>query len=327
MIVGTELRTWLGDRERQRQAQTAAAAYANSWRTGPIQARFDAMIEGLAEPSAEAVTDAVRRLFDDRLWLDRLIDGLAAEMRDDPFFDPPFRYLNSDIHSGLLLFEHPLVMIAAGVTGAAQLAAKKNCVRTSVSIGFTGHVGVLKFIKGGATLSLWEAPRISGDFNAAEAGRCAFAGRREVDEGETLIVDGRHQSFVIEHASSNLLVLQATVQAGRAPISVEYDAHSLEYVGCSAADDRASRVQMLATLLRKMEHPEAFEAIAPFAEDEDFFLRWHAVRELLGIDARAALPRLARMAEADPHPDARRAARSVLEQVAVPVSGTAACRA
>ena len=45
-------------------------------------------------------------------------------------------------------------------------------------------------------------------------------------------------------------------------------------------------------------------------------MRWHVMRELLGIDAEAALPHLKRMAARDPHPDVRRAARSVLDRLA-----------
>jgi hypothetical protein len=39
------------------------------------------------------------------------------------------------------------------------------------------------------------------------------------------------------------------------------------------------------------------------------------MKELLGIDAGAALPHLRRMAAHDPHPDTRRAARSVLDRL------------
>jgi HEAT repeat protein len=42
------------------------------------------------------------------------------------------------------------------------------------------------------------------------------------------------------------------------------------------------------------------------------------MRELLGIDAEAALPHLKRMAARDPHQDVRRAARSVLDRLQAP---------
>ena len=90
----------------------------------------------------------------------------------------------------------------------------------------------------------------------------------------------------------NLVILQATVKPDRAPLSVEYDAATGAYVGCSAADDSASRIQMIATLLRKLGHDAAFPAIAAFLDHPNFFVRWHVMRELLGLDAAAALPHL-----------------------------------
>lgn len=277
------------------------------------------------------MAEAVCNLFADDGWIGALVGSLAERMRDNPWFEPPFRFLNSDIQSGLLVFEHELVSIAAGTTGAAQLAARKNVTRQGVSVAFTGYVTILKFVRaGGATLSFWEAPEIDEDFNAAEAGRCVRTGARRIGDGETIVVDGRRQSYVIEHAGANILLVQANVQPGHAPLSVEYDARTGAFVGCSASDDRASRVQMMMTLLRKLDHPEAFAAIAPFLEDPSFFVRWHAMRELLGIDAGAAYPRLARMAQADPHPDARRAARAVLDRLVVAhptLGGAATCRA
>jgi hypothetical protein len=39
---------------------------------------------------------------------------------------------------------------------------------------------------------------------------------------------------------------------------------------------------------------------------------------MLGLDARAALPHLKRMAASDPHPEPRRAARAVLDRLEAP---------
>jgi len=205
------------------------------------------------------------------------------------------------------------------VTSVARLADKKQRTLGRGSIAFSGQVELLTFVKAGrARLSLWEAPRIGADFQASAAGKCRQAGERVLEDGETMLVDGRHQSFVIEHASANLLVLQATVKPDQAPLSVEYDSLTLEYVGCSAADDSASRIQMLTTLLRKLDHAAAFPAVAEFLEHPSFFVRWHVMRELLGLDADAALPHLRRMATRDPHPETRRAARTVLDRIGRP---------
>jgi hypothetical protein len=184
---------------------------------------------------------------------------------------------------------------------------------------------VLKFVKaGGARISLWEAPPITAAFTAADAGQCARTGELRLADGDILTIDGRHQGYVIEQARANLLVLQAEISLDAGPLSVEYDSATLSYVGCSATSDGASRIQMITTLLRRLGGDAAFPAVAAFLDHPDFFVRWHVMRELLGIDAEAALPHLKRMAARDPHDDVRRAARSVLDRPRAPKTRKAA---
>ena len=320
MIVGAALKAWTKDRAAQRATQAGVDAFGHDWQRAPIHRRFDDAMASLPSPvTAEQVAGTVRILFEDHAWLDVLVSALAGEMRADPFFDPPFGNLNSDVHAGLLVFEDEKVSIAAGVTSALQLAAKKNRPRGATSVGFSGQLNVLKFLKaGGAELSFWEAPRIGPDFTAAAAGTCRRTGERTIVDGEILIVDGRHQSYVIEALKSSMVLLQATIAAGQAPVSVEYDSATGACLGCSATGDTSSRIQMITTLLRKLDHQAAFPAIAAFLDHPDFFVRWHVMKELLGLDAEAALPHLKRMAASDPHPDPRRAARLVLDRLERP---------
>jgi hypothetical protein len=316
MNFGDELQNWVADPERQRLTQADIDEFSNHWSRGPAHLRFRAALGNLAR-DANAVACAVRELFADDVWLEQLLDQLAAAMFRDPFFDPPFRALNSDIHSGLIVYEDELVTVTAGVSGAAQLAAKKNGKRGATSVNFTGHVSLLKFVKnGGARLSFWEAPAITATFSAAAAGRCARTGSRTIADGEIIEVDGRFQSYVIDHVRSNLVVIQASIKADQAPVAAEYDSASGAYVGCGATDDTASRIQLLSSLVRKLGHASSFPALAEFLDHPDFFVRWHVMRELLGLDVGAALPLLHRMAESDPHPDPRQAALDVLARIA-----------
>jgi hypothetical protein len=317
MAAGQDLQHWLADSGRQRRTQRAIDAFGHQWDRGPVQRRFDAAMANLPAKTAEAASEAARALFADDAWVDALISGLARQLHDDPFFEPPFRTIGSDIHNSLIVFEGEPMSIAVGVAGVLQLAAKKTAPRGATSIGFSGRVSVLKFVKAGdALLSFWDAPRITAGFNRAEAGQCRRTGEQRLADGDILTIDGRHQNYVIEHARANLLILQAEINLDQAPLSVEYDSASLAYVGCSANGDGASRIQMIATLLRKLGCDGAFEAAAPFLDHPDFFVRWHVMRELLGIDAEAALPLLERMAAHDVHPDPRRAARAVLDRLA-----------
>lgn len=325
MAAEQDLAAWLADRGKQRRTKRAIDDFARDWGRGPVQQRFDRAMAALPQQSAEAAAEAASALFADDDWVDALVDALAARLADDPYFEPPFRHLNSDIHEGLIAFEDERVSIALGVTDVAELAARKMAKRGATSVGFAGRVVVLKFVRaGGARLSFWEAPPIGAGFTAAAAGRCAKTGERDLADGDILVIDGRYQSYVIEHARASLLILQAEITLDQAPLSVEYDSASLSYVGCSATGDGASRIQMITTLLRKLGCEGAFEPVAAFLDHPDFFVRWHVMKELLGIDAEAALPHLSRMAARDPHPDARRAARALLDRLDAPTPSRAA---
>ena len=282
MIVGPELGAWKDDRKRQGAAREAADRIAQCWNTGQVHARFARRMAALRDRRCDTVVQAVRELFADDGWMDTLISTLADGMRADPFVEPPFRHLDSAIHRGLIVYEDDNVAIAVGVSGIAHLAARKGVRRRSGAIAFSGQVGVLKFVRaGGARLAFWEAPRIGDDFTMAQAGRCRKIGEREINDGEIITVDGRFESFIIERADANLLIMQATVKPDQAPLAVEYDSGTFEQVGCSAADDGASRIQMIATLLRKLGAPGGFDAISNFIDHSNFFVRWHVMRELL----------------------------------------------
>jgi hypothetical protein len=321
MIVGKDLKTWLSDRQRQRAIRADVEAFGRDWEQGSVHRHFREAFDSIEAPTAEKIADTASALFAEDFWVDALVDELATRMRADPLFNPPFRHHSTDIYKGLLVFEHELVSISAGVSTAAQLAAKKNVPRGPTSVGFTGQLSVFKFLRaGGAHFSFWEAPPITAGFTAANAGQCVRTGARDIADGEILVSDGRYQSYVIERAHGNLVILQATITLDQSPLRVEYDSASGVFVGCSAADDTASRIQMITTLLRKLECDAAFPAIAALLDHQDFFVRWHVMKELLGLDAEAALPHLRRMAASDPHPDPRRAARAVLDRLELPAA-------
>ena len=317
MIVGKDLEAWIADRPRQRATKADMDACSLGWRQGAVHQHFRDAFDAIEAPTAEKIADTAAALFADDQWVDALVDCLAARMREDPFFNPPFPGLTTDVHNGLVVFQHELVSISAGVSTAAQLAIKKNAPnRGPTSVTFTGQVSVFKFVKaGGARLSFWEAPPITTDFAAADAGACVRTGERDLEDGEIIVIDGRRHSFVIEGLRSNLVILQASIACDQAPLSVEYDSASGAFVGCSATDDTASRIQMITTLLRKLGCDAALPVMAGLLDHQDFFVRWHVMKEMLGLDVEASLPHLKRMAARDPHPDPRRAARAVLDRL------------
>lgn len=314
MIAGPALAAWLADRDAQKRSHAFVEARASEWSRHPLMAGLERTLSRLPERSTAAVLDAARGFMDQSAGVAALMDELIASSRKDPFFRPPFNPMASEVNSGLLLFHNPDLSIALGVAGADRLAVKKAGRSGGASIGFTGLTTLFRYLKGGgATLSFWEAPPITEGFLASQAGACRFVERRRIEDGEEVLVDGRHQSFIIEHATSDMLYFQAMVRPGAAPLAVEYDSDTLAFVGASSTDEASSRVQMMVSLLRTMDRRDALPLIEESLASPHFYTRWHIMRELLAMDAEVALPPLRLMAANDPHPEVRAVARQTLD--------------
>lgn len=317
MIAGDALAAWLADSDAQRRSRDAVDAVSLTWARHPLMTDLETRLARLPERNDAAVLDAARAFIDRTEDIQALLAAMRAGSRADPFFRPPLHPVSSDVQAGLLLFHNRDLSISLSVAGIEMIAAKKAGQRnggSAGSISFGGTTALFRFVKaGGAVLSFWEAPTIGDDFVAAKAGACRFTGRRRIEDGEEIVLDGRRQSFVIEHAAADIVYFHATVRPEAAPLAVEYDAASLAFLGASSTDETASRIEMMVSLLRTMEREDAVPVIVEALASPHFYTRWHIMRELLALDADAAHPHLARMAEADPHPEVRAAARQTLE--------------
>jgi hypothetical protein len=313
MIAGEALAAWLADPGAHRRSYRGVEDCARRWSRHPLMTETERALVGLEERSPEAVLAVARAFIDRTDDIDALMSELLSSSGGDPFFRPPFQPMSSDIHNAFLLYHHPDLSIALGATGVDMLAAKKAGPRGATSIGFTGVTTLFRYLRaGGATISFWEAPPITALFDAAQAGNARLVGRRRIEDGEEIVIDGRHQSFIIDHATSDMIFFQALVRVDAAPVAVEYDSRTLAFIGASSTDETSSRVQMMVSLLRTMDREDAVPLIVEALDSPHFYTRWHIMRELLALDAEAALPHLRRMAESDPHPEVRAAAAQTL---------------
>jgi len=313
MIARKELKRWLASADAQDATAGRFGAVAGRITALPLLQRLRDGIGGLAEPDAAAVLACARRAMADEAGMAQIMACLIEAAAADPFFRPALRNVATDIHSGLLLFDTPILTLFLSVMPPEGLAAKRLGRDGRRSIVFPGEQSLYKFIRsGGATFSFWEAPQIEAGFTAASSGRCRLVERRRIEDGEVLQIDGRRQSFVIDHASADLVYFQAVTSAGRAPLTVEYDDISLEFSGASSTDEVSSRTQMMLALLRTLDRQDAVPLMIDMLAQGHFYARWHAMRELLALDAEAALPHLSAMAKGDPHPEVRAAAQATL---------------
>ena len=331
MIAGEELAAWLADPEAQLRSYRGIEASARRWSRHPLMTQTERALALLECRTPEAVLGVARAFMDRTGDIDTLMGELLAASAADPFFRPPFHPFSHDVHDALLLYHHADLSISLGTTPVDMIAAKKTSASGPTSIRFNGVTTLFRYLRaGGATLSFWEAPPITGLFNASQAGHARLVDRRRIEDGEEIVFDGRHQSFIIEHATSDITFFQALVRVDAAPVATEYDSKSLAFVAASSTDETSSRVQMMVTLLRTMEREDAVPLIVRALDSPYFYERWHIMRELLALDADAALPHLRRMAADDPHPEVRAAAGQTLQlffaDAAAP-SGDASCRA
>ena len=313
MIVGAQLADWLGNSARQTATADAINRFRSSWEAQPAVRRLRWAAAGAAAEGPDALLACAGRFFEDADTVNGLLDGLVAAARSDPFFRPPLRLVSSPVHSGMLLFDSPAMMISLGIIPLERLAAKKSGPRGSTSIMFNGQRTLLRIVRsGGASFSFWEAPPTGAHLSTETAGRCRLVGRRPVVDGETILLDGSCQSFVIERATSDIVLLQANLAADGAPFLVEYDSRTLEFVGASSADEANSRLELMVSLLRLLDAREAIPIVRQSLSTGSFHTRWQIMRELLAWDPAAALPALREMAAADPHPEVRETARETI---------------
>jgi hypothetical protein len=314
MIINDALGRWLADPSAQGRSQQAMEAAARALARLPALAALAGGLAAAEREGADAVLALARTFLDDEGALGACIDLLVAEAARDPFFRPPLPAVGGEVHSGLLLFHRPSLSIQISAMSAERIADKRfRRGDGAASIFFTGQRSLFRFLAaGGATLSLWEAPEIDSQFTAERSGRCRMTGRRALADGDFLEVDGRRSAFIVDEAPSDLVYVQATTPLGAAPVGAEYDWATRRLVGTSGTDDAGSRIHLMLTLLRASGRRDAAPLFASLAATGPFHARWHAMRELLGLDAETALPTLRAMTAGDPHPEVRAAAREAL---------------
>lgn len=313
MITGQALAAWFADGEGQAATVARLEEVSRRLRSLPAVAALERRAEASDGLDAEPLLDAAREFLRSEHSVRDCLDLLTGAALEDPFFRPPVRSALSEIQAGLLLVDRPLLLVYLSIASATGVAEKRLCRSGPTSIAFTGRRSIYRFLRAGkAILSLWEAPAIEPGFSAQTSGRCRLLERRAVSDGDILEMDGRRHGFVIEHAQSDIVYLQASTPAGSAALTVEYDSRTLRFAGASSSDELSSRTQLMLSLLRTLDRRDSAPLFRAILAGPNFFDRWHAMREFLALDAELALPCLRAMAEDDPHPEVCSAARSTL---------------
>jgi len=289
-------------------ARPLSLGIAREWRASEA---YQAILRALEGEEPEALAGAAERILADTDW-----PGLIAPLREalaaQPFFEPPFRVSRDAVRTGAVLIDAPKVSISMSLLDGARLPRPATIV-------FPGYITATRYLKaGGATLRRWEVDPLAPDFSAATATPARPLASLALSDGAILRCDGRIRAQLLGGASGPILTVVATIRAGAAPLIREYRIADGALVRVASADEAASRTEMLLTFLRRSGRVDASARFDAATRDAAFHTRWTAMREWLGLDALAALPRLTEMAANDPHPEVRTAAAATLARMACP---------
>ncbi len=276
------------------------------WLAGPARALGDrfAALDGV-----DAIVAQAQALLGEAGWTERLFEPLIAALADDPWFEPPFRASRDPLRTGLVLLDSDKVSIIASVTGAAALAR----LPLPATLIVPGRIAVTRYVRGGmARMRRWRTAALAPDFSATDAAPCVELPTTMLSDGQVMLHDGRTDGHLIVAADGDVVAITVTVKQGAAPLMREYRVADGGFVRAASADEAASRMEMLLTLLRVSGRADAGARFDAASHHPAFHLRWAAMREWLMLDARGARDRLAAMGRGDANAEVRAAAAATL---------------
>lgn len=302
-----------GDAQRLDALHHATAALAARWRGAfPIPRHWLAAFDAVAAMDARAAAEALAPLFGDVSWIGAELEAAIALLGADPFARPPLRpFGGGGEPCGLLLGEYGPIRLSL------RLYPYEAGQRKARSVMFVpGAVACHILSDGGAAIVLHEvdldSAEAAGGFSARRAAPSVCHPPRPLGAGETLCLDTGRQGLTLADAVGDVLFLELAVQPPSPLPTRVHDIASgrLMHVAASRRDNSFRLMAM--ALLRTLGHVEASPLFAMATDDDDFALRWAAMREWVALDAGMARGRLTAMAVDDPHPELRAAAAATL---------------
>lgn len=271
-------------------------------------------IDAIAAPSFDDMLPSFRQFLASNAIRRYFEQEVECSLQSD-IYQAQGQSIDNDVMTGLQFVDTEQFAVATVVADPTSVAYKKARNRDKpASIMMTPKDVLVRFIRGGgARVAVYVCEPITDQAPAHLELRCRLVRTFHVQDGDELILRAGQDSFAFESSESVVCFAQAYAKHARASVMPEFDSRSLKLIGLSATNDKASRIQMMTTILRLFQHTEAFDLCLPFARHEDYFVRWYVARELLAIDAERAWPLVAEMATHDSHPHVRNTAQQTLK--------------
>jgi hypothetical protein len=263
-------------------------------------------LDAMEDPSFEDMLPAFQALLASPSLTRYFEDEVACSL-DSDIHQAHGQAIDNEAMQGLQIIDSQHYAIAVVVSDPTAIADKKRrTANLATSVMMTPKDLLVRFIKaGGARITFYTCDEVNDSNPARPDMRCDAGRTVAVHDGDTFVLRAGRDSFSVESAESVVCFAQAYAKHSTASVMPEFDSGSRRLIGLSATNDKSSRIQMMATILRLFGHERAFEIAEPFAAHQDYFVRWYVMRELIAIDSARALPLVEAMATNDPHPQVR----------------------
>lgn len=274
------------------------------------------------EKEADAHKDDHRALFNvvnqffDEEKVGKILRNEQETFKATSTYSSQFLGFSSPSHSALVVARtrHFLTLLI-GFDPYMLHVAKRRKDGDTKSISFTGAPAVIKVLSGELCVRVWALTPFEANTDLAAYSADAKPGAPFLLQAGDSFETGDFESIEYLPHDKSAVALFTQMMVGQAPVAVTCDVDSGKLRSTHAVGQEPSRLQMLSTLVRIMRPEGAFDVVANLLDDKVHFIRWHAMRELIGLDVERALPRLRHMVDHDPNPAVRRSASAALEMI------------
>jgi hypothetical protein len=251
---------------------------------------------------------------------DRVQAILAREKASasaNPFYGSSFQSVEGPFFSGLVLAStDSFTVVLMALHGYEIEVAKQRREGDRRTLAFGGVGSYVRFFRGrDIKLRTWSIPPFSDDDDLSALRLKPELGPVEVFQTGDRRAFGPHETFeYVCEGGSSALMMQVQMHRNGRPMALEFDVDTGALIGASSPAQEPTRLQMLATAMRMFERHDAFDDVLQLLDHPAHFVRWHGMRECIGMDSQRAYPHLVRLSEEDPQPSVQRAAMRTLEQ-------------
>lgn len=277
---------------------------------------LDARLDALSDHSMEAILGATQPLAKDSSWFKNQLARWLDQHAENLVFAPPIRNPSATsavgaIFSDLPLYDHRLVAIVAQVINESA-AARRRAAGPGRSVTFTGRPSLITVISDHeVSFRMWRIPPVDDLADISQL-RCSEGELIRMSKGESMLLDGRQGAVSVVTISGPVTLLHAVDRHNAAPVMIEFDVATSAPRKIRPVEKSAERVRLLTTALRLFGVEDRALLLAKFSSHPDFFIRWHAMRELVALKGTDAVDDLRRFLEVEQNPIVRRAADSTL---------------